>query len=375
MKVAVSGRMSSATSAIDSPDHPNHPACGIKRGRERDLLPDFNMVTDVAPILDLSVSRSMLNSTSDDSLPLSAKGDENLRLEVTGPETLREKLKDSCRESIALFANTGVSEAKCANTSALSRSSKLSSTNEEETTGGGVRMYLKGQRNSAFEMPYEKIFETRPLIVKAPIESASDASRLSMDAATIGHNAFRQLANCEDSRPSNSTASSRVARRSFVIENSLFSQRSSPCASQNVGCISFIVDEQAFDAGDEDRHLPSDAVDENEILSTRLSPSIAIEPKQSNGVRRSSRKRVAPLRFWLGEQAVYRVNEQGDRELVDVSTVRIQDAFLIEHNTASPRVAMQRKVQRTNQRSTKRRQTDQSLRRSCRRHVIRTQFA
>uniref|UniRef100_A0A0M3HN61 Protein kinase domain-containing protein n=1 Tax=Ascaris lumbricoides TaxID=6252 RepID=A0A0M3HN61_ASCLU len=463
MKIAVSSGMSLATSALHSRDHSNHPACGIKRGRivppaqvipeleaesgmwdlekvpdelpklvgaekypdkrktcvevwatirrqqreERELLPDFNMVTDVAPVLDLSVSKSMLNSTSDDSSPLSMKSDicdENLQFEVTATEMLLvENLKGCRSESIALFANTDASEAEYTNTSRMLRNSKLSFTNEEEeTAGGSMRMSSERQRNAAFEVPYEEIIERRPLIVKATIESASNVSRLSMDTVTTERNAFRQLANCEDNRPCNSTASSKAARRSFVIENSLFSHRSLSCVSENVDCISFIVDEQASDAGNEDRHLPSDAVDDTEIFTTQLSPSVTtthmmispasallsrrrettvtalsksstsrassisntlsvtqktdrfavlekraiVEPKQSNGLRRSSRKRVAPLRFWLGEHAIYHVNEQGDRELVDISTVRIRDPFLIEYNTASPRVAMQRRVQR-----------------------------
>lgn len=63
---------------------------------------------------------------------------------------------------------------------------------------------------------------------------------------------------------------------------------------------------------------------------------------EADGVRRSSRNRVARLRHWLGERPKYRFDAEGNCELVGVSTVKIRDRFLIENGTASPRIALER---------------------------------
>ncbi|KHN75509.1 Beta-ureidopropionase [Toxocara canis] len=63
------------------------------------------------------------------------------------------------------------------------------------------------------------------------------------------------------------------------------------------------------------------------------------------GVRRSARNRVAPARRWLGEVPVYRVDSQGNRELVDVSLVRVRDPFFVKYGTASMEVALERQRQ------------------------------
>uniref|UniRef100_A0A915ALG3 Uncharacterized protein n=1 Tax=Parascaris univalens TaxID=6257 RepID=A0A915ALG3_PARUN len=66
---------------------------------------------------------------------------------------------------------------------------------------------------------------------------------------------------------------------------------------------------------------------------------------EASGLRRSSRNRVARLRHWLGERPEYRFNEEGNCELIGISTVKIRDRFLIENGTSSPRVALERAKQ------------------------------
>uniref|UniRef100_A0A914ZWX5 Uncharacterized protein n=1 Tax=Parascaris univalens TaxID=6257 RepID=A0A914ZWX5_PARUN len=67
--------------------------------------------------------------------------------------------------------------------------------------------------------------------------------------------------------------------------------------------------------------------------------------EQGDGLRRSVRNRVAPNRHWLGEVPIYRVDAQGNRELVDVSTPRIRDPFLLKYNAPSMEVALERSKQ------------------------------
>lgn len=78
-------------------------------------------------------------------------------------------------------------------------------------------------------------------------------------------------------------------------------------------------------------------------LFTRLHNCFSVEPEDAgDGLRRSTRTRVKPLRSWLGEQAVYVNSPSGGRRLKGVTDVIIKDKRLCKYRTADLRVATER---------------------------------
>ncbi|CAD6196710.1 unnamed protein product [Caenorhabditis auriculariae] len=81
----------------------------------------------------------------------------------------------------------------------------------------------------------------------------------------------------------------------------------------------------------------------------RLIPRKLIKPNAeaevSQGVRRSTRTRVKPLRTWLGEQAIYVDSPRGGKRLVGVTEVNIRDKRFMKTLTADPRLATQREIE------------------------------
>uniref|UniRef100_A0A9J2Q1N1 Uncharacterized protein n=1 Tax=Ascaris lumbricoides TaxID=6252 RepID=A0A9J2Q1N1_ASCLU len=94
---------------------------------------------------------------------------------------------------------------------------------------------------------------------------------------------------------------------------------------------------------DEPLHVVA-ARSRQEPVAAYLSKRKIVHPnnEQGEGVRRSARNRVAPTRRWLGEVPVYRIDAQGNRELVDISTAPIRDPFLLKYGTPSMEVAFER---------------------------------
>ncbi|KAF1770336.1 hypothetical protein GCK72_002154 [Caenorhabditis remanei] len=67
-----------------------------------------------------------------------------------------------------------------------------------------------------------------------------------------------------------------------------------------------------------------------------------IEPDTNNGNRRSTRTRVKPLRFFLGERAVYVNSPNGGKRLTGVTTVIIKDKRLCKYRTGDLKLATER---------------------------------
>uniref|UniRef100_A0A8R1DKR4 Uncharacterized protein n=1 Tax=Caenorhabditis japonica TaxID=281687 RepID=A0A8R1DKR4_CAEJA len=78
-------------------------------------------------------------------------------------------------------------------------------------------------------------------------------------------------------------------------------------------------------------------------VGLQLAKRRIIEPEQApDGIRRSSRVRVKPLRSWLGERLDYAFSPNGTRRLKGVNDVFIKDKRMCKYRTADCRLAMER---------------------------------
>ncbi|KHN81653.1 hypothetical protein Tcan_03485 [Toxocara canis] len=391
---------------------------GTEHLQERNSLPNFNMLIDVAPPLDLSVSKSLLERTSGDSSvlevkTLSRKSEQSKMFETTTDEFFQEdKSKEHSNDDITtpqpiVFANVESQYSEHANSNASAWSFNK---NDEGGEVRGTEEPLEERKNAGLEMRYEKTSAVNAevsneqnakfkenFVEGATVESAVEISSSSAYTQAEYGKCFEQFTTDEDAVPCASVVSAENTKQAFVIENPLMSTRSLSCLS----CASFVVERKPmqqqteFNATtiDHDPHAtfanqsvstysisepntssasntsaqrqPNETCNISEAescyaLSSFVNTESTFQPKraqfailkkrkivrpfqpQTNNVMRSSRNKVAPLRRWLGEEPVYRIDEQGDCELVGVTTVRIRDPFLIKHKTGSPTVAMHR---------------------------------
>lgn len=81
-------------------------------------------------------------------------------------------------------------------------------------------------------------------------------------------------------------------------------------------------------------------------LSTRLlEPREVIRPvtPEQPGLRRSTRNRIAPVRQWLGEKAVYKWSPIRGHRLVGTNSVEVKDQNLLRFGTNDPVVVAEQR--------------------------------
>ncbi|VDM38892.1 unnamed protein product [Toxocara canis] len=137
---------------------------GTEHLQERNSLPNFNMLIDVAPPLDLSVSKSLLEWTSGDSSvlevkTLSRKSEQSKMFETTIDEFFQEdKSKEHSNDDITtpqpiVFANVESQYSEHANSNASAWSFNK---NDEGGEVRGTEEPLEERKNAGLEMRYEK---------------------------------------------------------------------------------------------------------------------------------------------------------------------------------------------------------------------------
>uniref|UniRef100_A0A1I7W5E8 PEHE domain-containing protein n=1 Tax=Loa loa TaxID=7209 RepID=A0A1I7W5E8_LOALO len=125
----------------------------------------------------------------------------------------------------------------------------------------------------------------------------------------------------------------------------------------------------------DDSHNPSDdtsispvhiiaAKDENKHAAVLCARKIVHCEEAEQGLRRSTRNRVAPIRRWLGEKPVYRRDQQGTYELVRVEEAIVKDPLFVKYNTVDMAEVLERqkREQRQHARARKLRKFDRARR-------------
>ncbi|OZC06580.1 hypothetical protein X798_06426, partial [Onchocerca flexuosa] len=106
------------------------------------------------------------------------------------------------------------------------------------------------------------------------------------------------------------------------------------------------------------------AKDENKHAAVLCARKIVHCEEAGQGLRRSTRNRVAPIRRWLGEKPIYRRDQQGTYELVRVEEAIIKDPLFIKYNTIdmSEVLERQKREQKQHARARKLRDLDRARR-------------
>ncbi|CAG9538162.1 unnamed protein product, partial [Cercopithifilaria johnstoni] len=106
------------------------------------------------------------------------------------------------------------------------------------------------------------------------------------------------------------------------------------------------------------------AKDENKCTAVLHARKIVHCEETEQGLRRSTRNRVAPIRHWLGEKPVYRRDQQGTYELVRVEEAVVKDPLFVKYNTIDMAKALERqkREQKQHARARKRRKFDRACR-------------
>ncbi|VDK40915.1 unnamed protein product [Gongylonema pulchrum] len=111
------------------------------------------------------------------------------------------------------------------------------------------------------------------------------------------------------------------------------------------------------------------AVDHDE--SETSAPPIHVVAKKvrpeeaAQGLRRSTRNRVAPIRRWLGEKPIYRRDEQGTLELVGVEEAVIRDPLLVKYNAVDMSQIIEQQTREQRRRSRARRRRENARRKQA----------
>uniref|UniRef100_A0A915Q3W5 Uncharacterized protein n=1 Tax=Setaria digitata TaxID=48799 RepID=A0A915Q3W5_9BILA len=106
------------------------------------------------------------------------------------------------------------------------------------------------------------------------------------------------------------------------------------------------------------------AKDENKHAAILCARKIVHCEETEQGLRRSARNRVAPIRRWLGEKPVYRRDQQGTYELIRVEEAIVKDPLFIKYNTVDMAEVLERqkREQKQHARARKLRRFDRARR-------------
>nr|CDP95127.1 BMA-HCP-4, isoform g [Brugia malayi] len=106
------------------------------------------------------------------------------------------------------------------------------------------------------------------------------------------------------------------------------------------------------------------AKDENKHAAVLCARKIIHSEEEGQGLRRSTRNRVAPIRRWLGEKPVYRRDQQGTYELVRVEEAIVKDPLFVKYNTVDMAEVLERqkREQKQHARARKLRKFDRARR-------------
>ncbi|KAK6102678.1 hypothetical protein QQG55_9430 [Brugia pahangi] len=106
------------------------------------------------------------------------------------------------------------------------------------------------------------------------------------------------------------------------------------------------------------------AKDEKKHAAVLCARKIIHSEEEGQGLRRSTRNRVAPIRRWLGEKPVYRRDQQGTYELVRVEEAIVKDPLFVKYNTVDMAEVLERqkREQKQHARARKLRKFDRARR-------------
>ncbi|VDM07528.1 unnamed protein product [Wuchereria bancrofti] len=106
------------------------------------------------------------------------------------------------------------------------------------------------------------------------------------------------------------------------------------------------------------------AKDEKKHAAVLCARKIVHSGEEGQGLRRSTRNRVAPIRRWLGEKPVYRRDQQGTYELVRVEEAIVKDPLFVKYNTVDMAEVLERqkREQKQHARARKLRKFDRARR-------------
>uniref|UniRef100_A0A0R3RG49 Centriolar coiled-coil protein of 110 kDa n=1 Tax=Elaeophora elaphi TaxID=1147741 RepID=A0A0R3RG49_9BILA len=93
------------------------------------------------------------------------------------------------------------------------------------------------------------------------------------------------------------------------------------------------------------------AKNENKGAAVLCARKIVHCEETEQGLRRSTRNRVAPIRSWLGEKPVYRRDQQGTFELVRVEEAVVKDPLFVKYKTIDMAKALEQQKREQKQHS------------------------